>query len=329
MPTAAPPTTLPDDVSAGLANAIVATGFRWTIFDFKIADIVDHIQHRSDDSLNKGAMRRYANQMRVGSVPPHIGVTRDGWGIWGHHRAGAADLAGWETLPAIVFDVDGADAQNDEFLNNSLISLAVAENAPYGLPYNPTDRQEAAQALLNLGFTHQSIVKELGLSASQVSNIASEMQGQKRLDNLGVTADLQRTVVQALAAPDARALNDEPFKRLADLAIAAKLTPKEIRQFAKEARTPGSEAGAVSTIADITSDMAQRIFEVAAGGSVRPTPVGKLIGVLKQVTDLCDSVTTPKVYRDRTGDADETIALLDAALGCLKGIRAVQEDQAA
>ena len=314
-------------MSPTLEAAILSTGWRWSVDDsYKISNLVGEIQHRSDAKLHKPTVKRYANQFRAGSIPPHIGVTHDGRSIWGHHRIGGANEAAWAEIPAIVFDVDGADAVNDPFLKNTLLSLAVAENAPNGLPYNPADRIGAGQALLALGYTNTAVQKELGLSPSQVSGIKAEMDADARLKKVKVTATLTRSVKRILSGPDARALNDEPFRRLAELAAQANMTPDEVRGAAKAARVTGSETGALDSLADWRSDNTDRIAQVALGGVVRPTPVGKMTGLCKQVSDLCSSAPSVTVYRDRTADAAETKAAIEAAIACLNGILAVQED---
>ncbi len=326
MPTT---TTPPTTGIPSLDIAIAATGFRWRNEPaFLLADIVDHIQHRSSDRLDKAAIIRYRRMFKAGSIPPPIGVTRDGYVLFGNHRLAAAKAEGRESLPAVVIEVDGVDAKTDEFLRNSLLSIATRENAPHGVPYNGTDRHDRAATLLNLGYTSTKIQAELGLSASQVSNIKKEVEASQRLASLGIDEEgLPRAIKQALAAPDVKALNTEPFRQLVDLAREAKLVGPEIKSIAGEARATGSDNDAMAHIASVRTDMEPRITEIASTGTTaRPTPVGKLRGALRGVATLCDAGVNPSIYRDHTDQSDETRLMLEDAIACLSGILAVQED---
>jgi ParB-like chromosome segregation protein Spo0J len=325
MPTT---TTPPTTTIPALDLAITATGFRWRVEQaFSLDQITGKIQHRHDDKLNAGAVRRYRMMAKAGSNCPPIGVTRDGYVLFGNHRIAAYQAEGRETIPAVVIDVDGAEADTNEFLRNSLLSIATRENAPHGVPYSGTDRSERAKTLLNLGYTNARVQAELGLSASSVSGLKREVDADQRFVTLGLDeTGIPTTVKRALAGPDAKALNTEPFRELVDLAREATLTPQEVNAIAKEAKDTGSDVAALRHVEQVRRDMADRITSVASTGSaVRPTPVGKLRGALRGVTSLCEAGVSPSIYRDHTDNAAETKAMVEQAIKCLTGILAVQE----
>jgi hypothetical protein len=325
MPTT---TTPPTTTIPALDLAITATGFRWHVEQaFPLDQITGKIQHRHDDKLNAGAVRRYRAMLKAGSTPPPGGITRDGYVLFGNHRIAAATAEGRETIPMVVIDVDGADAATDEFLMNSLLSIATRENAPHGVPYTGADRNERAKSLLNLGYSNARVQAELGLSASQVSGLKREVDADQRFATLGIDdRDIPRTVKRALAGPDAKALNTDPFVELVELARKATLTPQEINAIAKEAKDTGSDVDALDHIEAVATDMADRITSVAVSGvAVRPTPVGKLRGALRGITALCQAGVNPAVYRDHTENAAETAAMIEQAIACLTGVLAVQE----
>jgi ParB-like chromosome segregation protein Spo0J len=309
----------------GLDNAIVASGFR-TEFDptFPRADIQKHLQHRHSSDLNGQAARRYAAMFKAGSVPPPVGVTRDGLMLWGNHRDKGAELAGFDTLPAIVFDVDGLNA--DDHTLDLLLSLAVEENAPHGVPYTAQDRTDRAKSLLNLGYTNRSVSAKLGLTAAQVSAIKKELDAEQRLVTLGLDLDdVQRNVKQALGGPAPRALNDAPFAALVKLTRDAALTAPDIVAHARAAKASGSDKNALDYLDQVRQDLSEAIASVKISGKpIRPTPVGKLRGALRQVVGLCDATVNPSIYRDHTDGVVDTVQLLDDALACLQAIRAVQ-----
>src|SRR5436305_13000707 len=95
----------------GLDNAIVMSGFR-TEFDpkYPLVDVREHLQHRHSPITDRKAVRRYTAMFKAGSSGPPSGITRDGLVVWGNHRLESAEQAGWQHVPAIVFDVDGIGA---------------------------------------------------------------------------------------------------------------------------------------------------------------------------------------------------------------------------
>lgn len=311
----------------GLDAALTVTGYRYS-FDsaFRLDRITGHVQHRSADRQDRATMKRYATMRKAGSQPPPIGVCRDGHVVWGNHRIGGAEMGGFETIPAIVLDIDGGQA--DPHMLDQLLSLAVEENAPHGLPYTSQDRTQRAASLLNLGYTNTSVSAKLGLTPSQVSGIKRELEAEQRMVTLGLDpGDFdKRGVLQAFSGPDARALNNDPFIEVVRLAKDAKFTAAEINALARGAKDAGSDVDALSHIAQVRQDEAQRIHNVAISGqSARPTPVGKLRGALRNLESLCDAAILPVIYKDHTDGAPETVAMLDAAIACLQGIRAVQD----
>ena len=308
-----------------LDTAITATGFRASLDpSFRVADIKGHLQHRHDPALNAQARRRYTNMFKAGSTPPPVGVTRDGRVIWGNHRIGGAQDAGWETIPAVVLDIDADGAT--EHVRDQLLSLAVQENAPHGVPYNNQDRIDRAGSLLNLGFTHRSIQATLGLTAAQVSGVKREMDALQRLNALGLEEkEFSRGVLRSFSNPSARALNDLPFKELVDITAAAGLTGDEVQELSKEAKAAGSDSDAMVVLKGFRSDNAGRIAEVAQGGVQRPTPVGKLKSALKAVLSLCEGKATPVTYRDHSSGVVLTATMLEDSIRCLQGILDIQE----
>ena len=310
--------------SARLDQALVATGFRWSLDQqFKVIDITGKLQHRLDEKLNPAALRQYVNMFKAGSTPPPVGVTRDGVMVWGNHRTGAARNVGQEFLPAIVIDVDGRGA--DEHLVNQLLSCAYAENTGGPLPYSNADRLEACKHLVALGYSSRSIQMELGLSAPQVSGVKREVEASKRLDKLGINVTgSTRGLLKTLGGPDAKVLNDEPFKKMVALTKDANLTASEINALAKDAKAAGSDSDALVVISTMREEMEERIAQVGQGGSVRPTPIGRLKGALRNVIGLCDG-GNPSMYKDHGDDVAATVTMLEDAIRCLTSIKKVQE----
>jgi ParB-like chromosome segregation protein Spo0J len=282
------------------------------------------VQHRHG-ILNAAQVKVYAAQFNAGSVCPPVMATRDGHLVYGNHRFAGAEKSGWEALPAFILNVDFADAQVNPHLMASLVSIAVAENAEHGEPYSASDRKQNARGLLNLSFSNRSIAAELGLTAAQVSGVKRELDAEQRLVTLDIDDTYKPSTKRSLSGPDASALNDEPFRQLAAVAADADLTGTEINVVAKDAKASGSDAAAMVVIAEFRRDNAQRITEFATTGRTRrPTPVGKLRGVARQVTSLCADNANAAIYKDHGDTAAETAAMVDDAIACLVSIKAAQ-----
>lgn len=314
-----------------LDSAIIASGIRWRRAKLQLVDVLQHLQHRHADVLDKRTVTRYTNMAKAGNNAPEVIVTRDGVLAAGNHRFEGYSQAGRTEIDSIELDVDGIGA--DDHTMGQLISIAVAENAPHGLPYSTKDRQDRAADLVGVGYNNTAIQAMLGLSPSQVSGIKREVEAKARLDSLGIEEPkrMAQATLRALAGPDARALNSGPFKDLVDLADDARMTSTEVNALAKEAReaaAAGGDADAVKVLADRRNDLAQHISQIATGGQSRPTPAGKLASATKAVGALCDGHTTAKTYRDHSDKAVETVVAVASAIKCLENILAAQDPDA-
>lgn len=313
-----------------LDNAITATGLQWRRGKRSVG-FSSHLQHRHADVLDAKTVKRYEQMAKAGSNAPEVICTEDDMLVAGNHRDAGYIAAGRADIDAIILNVQGVGA--DEHTHIQLLTIAVAENAPHGLPYSSKDRMDRAADLVKAGYNNTSVQAMLGLSPSQVSGVKREVDARARLDTLGITEPkhMAQTTVRALAGPDARALNSGPFKALVELADDAKFTGSDVNALAKEARdaaAAGSDADAAKVIADRRTDLSQHISQIALGGRTTPTPVGRLKGATKAVAALCDGSTAPQTYRDHGPTAVETVVAVAAAIKCLEGILAAQDQSA-
>jgi hypothetical protein len=275
--------------------------------------------------MNTGKVAEYRNKFRSGSTCPPIGVTRDGYLIWGNHRRAGALAADWAAVPAIVFDIDAEGL--DEYNTAVLITLSGRENAAHGLPLSTRDREIVVRMELQMETPTNTIAATYGMTPSQISGLRREMDAEARLATLGLSVvdGTSRNVVRALSGTAARSLDDEPFRRLVALVKDSDLTASELNAIAREAKATGSEVGAIDVIAAKRAEMETRIATVASSGvPVRPSPTTKLKSALTQVTSLCESANAA-AYRDYTADVDRTVAQIDAAIGCLTAIKEAQQ----
>lgn len=324
------PTT--HDISPALSTAITATGIRTErVENYPLDGIKGHLQVRHflgdevGSNLVKGKVAEYKAKFKAGSICPPIAVTRDGILIWGNHRVGAAKAADRDDIPAIVFNVDGADP--DEHLEAVLMTLSGRENTEHGLPLTTTDRKVMVRKEIELGTSSGSIQAWYGMSPSQISGLKREVDAHKRLADLGVTTlvkDREVAVIRAFSGPDARNLTNEPFKALVALAAEADLKAKDINEVAANAKETGTEDGAIAVITAKRDDLKAQIAEIAIAGALRPSPLTRLRKVVREVAGLCERGDA-SVYRDYTSDAAATKTLIVSAIGCLQAILEVQE----
>lgn len=119
-----------------------------------------HQPRREFDEL---ALKELAASLKTNGVIQPIVVRKAGDGyelIAGERRLRAAKLAGLETVPAIVKDVDGL----------TQAQLALVENIQRE-NLNPIDRAEAYKVLLDqMGLSHAELALRLGEDRSSISN---------------------------------------------------------------------------------------------------------------------------------------------------------------
>lgn len=148
--------------------------------------------HQPRTRFDDATLRELADSIRATGVLQPIIVRRADDGgyqlVAGERRLRAAQLAGFETIPAIVKDVD----------DRELLEMALVENVQRE-DLNAIDEAKGYQALSsNLGMTHDQISQRVGKHRTVVTNAM-------RL--LGLPADVQDMVSRGtLSAGHARAL---------------------------------------------------------------------------------------------------------------------------
>jgi len=321
------------DISPELKTAIVATGIRHELNEnYSLAMLKGALQVRHDQTgegtakLNHTKVVEYRNKFQAGSMCPPIGVTRDGYLVWGNHRVGGAEAAELLDLPAIVLNVDGAEP--DLHTTLMLKGLSAEENSTHGLGLTPKDKEMHVRDEIKSGSSNKAIQRKYGWSAAQVSSLRRQMEAEERLNDLGVwttVADRDRALLRAFSGEAARHLTNEPFKALVHLAADAKLAAKDVNVLAEAARGTGTELGAIEAIAAKRVELDQRIASVASSGEPeKPTPVTRLRKAVNEAAGLCDKAPA-SAYRDYTVDSATTKEQIAKAIECLQAILAVQD----
>ncbi len=161
--------------------------------------------------------------------------------VAGERRWRAAELANLERVPVVVINAPDRD----------MLTLALVENLQRE-DLNPIDRAAAFQYLLDNGLTQGQVAERLGKSRSAVANAVRLLQ---------LPATLQAQLSEGrLSEGQARAVLAAPveaWESLAEAAVSAQLSVREVEQEARRLRAlaaEGSGAAGGENSADANAD---------------------------------------------------------------------------
>lgn len=302
-------------------------GFGWTEvadYDLTRLDTTRRVQVRDlSHYAPKDSVERYAIQMGETAFPPIV-VTSDDWVVDGNTRVGARLLRKEKFSPAIVLDVAWKGASRKA--QNELHALAATLNASNGVPLTARETREVASRLIELGWKTEQIGRAIGLKASSVTQVKREIEAAAKMRRVGLdpNGSVKGPSLRALGTKEVLALNDVPFKELATLAADAGLNAGEIVGTAKEAKTTGSDEGAMGVVSKLRGELGDRIREKELTGVGRPPVSRQLRQHLGFVTKFVGREqelieTDPKVHQTHLEALTTACDVLDAVLKMQKG----------
>jgi hypothetical protein len=223
----------------------------------------------------RDAAERMAVQMSQSEFPPIV-VTADGWTVDGNTRVEANQYRQVRFFPALELEVNASSASLQRL--QELRALAGTLNAQNGTPLTAKERRRVAADLIDLNWKAEQIARAVGVPPAGVTAIRQEIEAQRRLASVGLgsNGNLKGASLRALGKSPVMALNNAPYRELADLAVEAGLNTGEISQLAKEARATGSDEGALSTIETARKEMADRIRQQELTGVSKP-PTARML----------------------------------------------------
>lgn len=230
------------------------------------------LQIRSDVNLApKKNVDAYEVQMGYSTFPPLV-VTADHVLVDGHTRVQARrnrHAALGEPLidRAIVIGLNWADTDEDTHRKIQLIGQAINNTGGERLDKEETRRMVAN--MLALGFGHDRIAAQAGVSKSTVRAAEKELKAASKMKALGLSAKFGKATV-ARAVGDAASLHDVPFTHLVNLAADAGLNATEVRELTEQASAAGSDEEALSVISARRAGEQDRIEHKAATGNGYP-----------------------------------------------------------
>jgi hypothetical protein len=275
------------------------------------------------------SVARYAVQMSHSAFPPVV-VTRDRWIVDGNTRVGASLLRKEKFFPALVISADFGGA--NQKTQDELFALAATLNAQNGVPLTAKETRGAVRRFVALGWLNEQIGRAIGVKASTVTAVRKEIEAERKLEKVGLAVNggkdaLKGASLRALGAKDVLALNDVPFKTLAELARDADFNAKEIIDAAKDAKAAGSDSAALTKLEELRAEMRDRIQQKTLTGVGKP-PVSRQVrqhlgNVLKYEGHERDLLETdPDVSAKHIEAIEKTIAILTRVLEMQRGASA-------
>lgn len=273
----------------------------------------------------KESVERYAVQMNHVEFPPIV-VTRDRWIVDGNTRVRAKLYRKEKFFPALVLDTtyEGASQRRQDELH----ALAATLNAQNGVPLTAKETRSVVRTFISLGWLNEQIGRAIGVKASTVTQVRKEIDAERKLEKVGLVGGdgdaIRGAALRALGAKDVLALNDVPFKMLAELARDADLNAKEIIDTAKVSKEAGSDKLAMDKLRDLRAEMRDRIQQKTLTGVGKP-PVSRQVrqhlGNVVKYEGREDELleTDPDVSAKHIAALEKAIAVLTKVLNMQRG----------
>jgi ParB family chromosome partitioning protein len=157
-----------------------------------------------------------------GSVPPVYQL------VAGERRCQAAQLAGLETIPAIIKEVSP----------RQMLELALVENLQRE-DLNPLEEAEAFQVLVEeFGLSHEEIARQVGRSRPAVSNTLRLLQLPRAVQEKVVEGQLSAGHARALLALPTTEAQVEAMGLVLKNGLSVRQTESLVKRLLKEGRTP-------------------------------------------------------------------------------------------
>ena len=298
-------------------------GFSWTEvaqYDLEKLDTKRRVQVRGEGHYApKDEVERYAIQMAHSQFPPII-VTEDDWIVDGNTRVGGSLERGNKFFPAIVLGVSFGKATEKQ--QDELHALAATLNSQNGRALDRKEARAVAAKLVNLNWKTDQIARAIGVQKNIVGAVKREIDAEKKLTKVGLDGNgaLKGASLRALGQTPVLALNDAPYREVAQLAADAGLNQGEIVALAKSAKESGSDADALALIASTRAEFVDRIREHALTGAGKPPVARQLRQGMGWITKFAGTdpeslvETNPVAIEAHVEALKQSISILTAVL---------------
>lgn len=306
-------------------------GFTWTLvaeFDLTRLDLARRVQVRdSTHYAPKHMVERFAVQMGETAFPPIV-ITSDDWLVDGNTRTEARMKRGDRFCPAYVIDIEVGNKRTTAKDKLNLTALAATLNSNGGQPLDKNEARASVRAMIQLHWKLDEIARVLGITSNTVTLVRAELAAEDKLGRvgLGTGTTLRPASLRALGKAPVLALNDVPFKELAELTADAGLNAQEVLDVAKEAKGTGSDAGALEVIRTLRSSSDKRILEHRRTGGGKPPLARQIKQHLGFITKFEASQAEDLVESSEVAAA-EYLSELRKAVEVLSAVLRLQESE--
>lgn len=305
---------------------VEAHGFRYTLepqYDVSSLTTDRGVQVRFEEVAPIEKVKQMAAQMGDAEFPAIV-ITRDRFIVDGNTRVRALHTRDQKFFPAIVLDVEWEKAT--EAKRELVSALGAVLNSNAGIGLSSKEQYAAVRHFIRLDYTIEKTCAALGVERGMITKVRQEMEAEAKMGRSGFDhkAVKAAATLRALGSPVATALNDQPYRQMAELAVDAGLNAKEVRELAKGAKETGSDAAAVAKIAETRQEMSDRIAAVKRTGSIKPTAAATLRRALGLIAKW-EGCEVEVVERE----AESVRKHLDAIAGAIAVLQAVLKAQEA
>jgi ParB-like chromosome segregation protein Spo0J len=280
-----------------------------------LADITRYADAQSRVRLSgKDMVTRYAEAMKQGEIFPPMVLGEDGTGDYmlldGNTRKAAMESLSRTHTDAYIVQVHDT---------NEAVYLSALFNGINGAPLTKDEVLRAIRAAhaMPIPPTPATLAKDLGLSPSKISRIASVDAYDSRATRLGLPTDISEDMKLAISP----VADDTVFSDLLTLTMDADLKGKDIRPIVKELATKGSESDRRAVVADERTDRQTVIQQVAAGRTTTAPPAKDSLMTFGRIHTLMGKFPSPTdwvpVRQESRDDWYPKIQEIEAFLGTL------------
>ena len=268
------------------------------------------------DGIDADTVTAYADvmdeQQGWGAFPPAIAIApAEPTGpvvlLSGFHRCQAANLLGFDYVPAYLVDVDSEAA----------LLLGFDANASHGRPLTLQDRAEtAAHLVLDHGYATGDAAARCGTTPTRTTQVVSAMQAASRAEQVGIVGfdSLARQVQYQLGRID----NPGVFRLAARTVVDRRMGGGSVQRMVEAIGRADSPAEASQIVMDIADARSSHAGGRGNARNPRTLLVDSLIAV-RQVDpdDAAADVETPEqamVLRDRLIATARHLMAIDASI---------------
>lgn len=263
-------------------------------------------------------VQQYARKMKEGQIYPPVTLWQDGsegyFLVDGNTRVAAKRRNGSGTTDAYILELGSKD---------EAVAISANLNTLNGAQLNRDELQRAMMAMTRIGLNNKTIARKLGIPASQVTRALAAEEFDKRAATQWPVADeVKEQLPRTMKSRINSVADDAVFADLAQLAVDAELTAKDVTPLLAGIKSAGSETDRRKVIADERTNRSGDIARVATGRTTKGSPILESTRSFGTLRKLVDDYTDPKQWVPANDDKrTEWLAVLEVVVPFLDRVR--------